>query len=52
MTESDREIVGVEVGLSQRMPHELKHAVTKVVSASCQVVITTVLAYGVDDGDS
>ena len=52
MAESDTTIVGAEVGLSWRMPHEWKHVVSKVVSASFQVIITTIVARGVADGDS
>ena len=52
MTESDKTIMGVEVGLSQWMPHEWTHAVSKAVSASCQVMIAIAVAWGAVDGDS
>ena len=50
--ESDRAVVGAEAGLSQWIPHEWKHDVSKDVSASCRVMITTAVAWGAADGDS
>ena len=50
--ESDRAVLGAEVGLSRWMPHEWKHIVSKAVSASCRVMITTTVAWGAADGDS
>ena len=52
MAESDRAIMGAEVGLSRQMPHEWTHAVSKVISGSCQVMIATNVAWEVDDGES
>ena len=52
MAESDRAIVGAKVDLSQQMPHEWKHAVSKSVSASCKFMITIVVAGGAANGDS
>ena len=43
-TKSGRVVMGAEFGLSWQMPHEWKHVVSKVVSASCQVVITTTVS--------
>ena len=51
-SKSDRAVVGAEVDLIRWMPHKWKHAVCKAFSASCQVMITTVVAWGVADGDS
>ena len=44
--------MGAEVNIIRQMPHEWKHDVSKVVSASCQVMITIAAALGVADGDS
>ena len=43
-SKSDMVIMGAEIRLSQRIPHEWKHTIIKFFSASCQVMITTAIA--------
>ena len=52
MVKSDRMIMGAEFGLSWRMPHKWTHAISKAISALCQVMIATAIAWGAIDGDS